>query len=565
MATVGKMIAILTAHTQPFEKRMHGSTRSVYGLQKGIASARRMIMGFGGALLGVAGAGGMAMMVRSTMKAIDQLAKTSDKLGIATEDLGRFHYAAQLSGIAINTFDMALQRMIRRIAEAAQGTGEAKAAIKELGLGARALATAGPAEALRMIAEAMMKVENQADRVRLAFKLFDSEGVAMVNMLMEGRGGLEMMAAEADKLGITFDRFAAAKVEAANDALTRMKLRMTALWQSIAIQLAPGIEMLSNKFLGMGVAAEAGATRAGLSMSWLGKTIGFIGDLFWAVGRTFDYLAMRVLDRIKTIATVLHKLGLLSQKELFAISAAAHKFAKDFNDAMVEMSPSEKMQAHLVELERQIAELNRTVDAASDPMAAFGDAVGTLEQRLQLAIDTFGMSANEIAIYKLALQGATEAQLAHARALAAQLDLLQKQADLASEAQSIWEKTRTPLERYEAQIDKLNRMLELHKKTAGSAGIDFETYSRAVRMAREELEKAAETRERFAAASGGRAGEFREVRLSRMALEHTYGSRGEKDADERSLKMIKDFKEEVERNLGKFLTEGVVIRLDEGD
>jgi hypothetical protein len=37
------------------------------------------------------------------------------------------------------------------------------------------------------------RIEDPAERVRLAFKLFDSEGVALVNLLRGGSGALEEM------------------------------------------------------------------------------------------------------------------------------------------------------------------------------------------------------------------------------------------------------------------------------------------------------------------------------------------------------------------------------------
>ena len=91
--------------------------------------------------------------------------------------------------------------MTRRVAEAAQGTGEAKQAIIDLGLNAQELVTAGPYQAMMKIADALSKVENQAEQVRLAFKLFDSEGVSLVNMLRDGSGALADFTKEAEKFG----------------------------------------------------------------------------------------------------------------------------------------------------------------------------------------------------------------------------------------------------------------------------------------------------------------------------------------------------------------------------
>jgi hypothetical protein len=157
---------------------------------------------------------------RALLRMGDALAKTSRKLGIATEELAGLQFAAKLSGVAVRTFDMGLQRMVRRIAEAAQDTGEAKQAIKDLGLDARILAAAGPGEAFRMIADAMAKVTSQGERVRLAFKLFDSEGVALLNTLQLTRAGLDQAREKVDEYGTALSRVNAKNIEAVNDAFT---------------------------------------------------------------------------------------------------------------------------------------------------------------------------------------------------------------------------------------------------------------------------------------------------------------------------------------------------------
>src|SRR5690554_1642474 len=192
---------------------------------------------------GVAAAGVAigTVFVRNAMKAIDALAKTADRLGMTTEGLARMRYAAEQTGVAANALDMAMQRMTRRISEAANDTGAAKDALKELGLDAKALAQMRPEEAFQQIADAMQGVTSQSERVRLAFKLFDSEGVALVNTLDLGAEGLRAMGEEADALGLSLSRVDAAKVEQANDAMTRVRRMIDGVANRITVHLAPYI------------------------------------------------------------------------------------------------------------------------------------------------------------------------------------------------------------------------------------------------------------------------------------------------------------------------------------
>jgi hypothetical protein len=165
---------------------------------------------------------------------IDSIAKASRKLGLTTEELSRLHHAAEITGVRTQTFDMAIQRMTRRLAEASHGTGEAVKALQELGVDARRLAGASPAQAFSEIAGAIGKVKNQSDRVRLAFKLFDSEGVALVNTLMLGEEGIARLNQEADQLGRTISGTTARAMEELVDAGTRAK----AAWEGMANEMA---------------------------------------------------------------------------------------------------------------------------------------------------------------------------------------------------------------------------------------------------------------------------------------------------------------------------------------
>ena len=69
----------------------------------------------------------------------------------------------------------------------------------------------------------------------------------LLNVMALGRDGIEQLGAEADRLGITFSREAAAKAEMANDAITRLRAVMTGTWQTIAVKLAPWIETLAKR------------------------------------------------------------------------------------------------------------------------------------------------------------------------------------------------------------------------------------------------------------------------------------------------------------------------------
>ena len=102
------------------------------------------------------------------------------------------------------------------------------------------------------------------------------------------------------------------------------------------------------------------------------------------------------------------------------------------------------------------------------------------------------MSSTEVAIYKLRLEGATDAVLEHVRALGEQLAAMQAaHAEMERWAAlgDTWaERVLTPFERFQRQLEELDTLL-------AKGLLSLEQYERAVRMIREELDRttAAET------------------------------------------------------------------------
>jgi len=224
------------------------SRRGVNSARSNLDKLRKQVSLTGVATVAAAGVGGLGLLTAAGIKLGDELAKTSDKLGLSTEGLAGLRNAARLTGVETNKLDLGLQRMTRRVAEAAQGTGEAQNALKELGLDARELAAQSPDEQFRSIAEAMKGVSSQSDRVRLGFKLFDSEGVDLIRTLDLGADGLDAAAREAERFGTAISRVQAREIEMAGDAIGRVRTATEGLSTQLAASLGPSIASAANEF-----------------------------------------------------------------------------------------------------------------------------------------------------------------------------------------------------------------------------------------------------------------------------------------------------------------------------
>lgn len=172
----------------------------------------------------------------------DELGKLSTRLGVNVKELDKLRQVAELGGVSFRTLTMGLQRMTRRVAEAAGGTGEAVGALDELGLSAQKLAQLKPEDQFRAISEQLMKVESSSDRVRLAFKLFDAEGVSLVQMM----GDLDKKMEETNS---NFDESKTKQMERFNDQLTKLKEIFTQISVEILDKVLPALTAFTDWFL----------------------------------------------------------------------------------------------------------------------------------------------------------------------------------------------------------------------------------------------------------------------------------------------------------------------------
>jgi hypothetical protein len=210
----------------------------------GLRTLTKPLLNMKTALVGVLGAGGITLLVRQSLLATDALSKTASKIGTTTEALSALQYAGKITGVEVNTMNMALQRFSRRASEAANGTGEAKGAIRELGIDARDLVKLPLDERMLVLADAFEGVKSESDKLRIAFKLFDSEGAALVNTLSEGRGGLSAMLGEAKALGVVMSSEAAQGVEDANDEFLKLNSIFKGILDQTTAALAPALKFI---------------------------------------------------------------------------------------------------------------------------------------------------------------------------------------------------------------------------------------------------------------------------------------------------------------------------------
>tara|TARA_R100001015_G_C4635330_1_gene204699 strand:- start:7219 stop:11709 length:4491 start_codon:yes stop_codon:yes gene_type:complete len=236
--------------------------------------------------LGAAFAGMFAgRAIQSQIDYADRLQKTNLRIGASVEALSQYNHVAGLSGVAFEQLTTGWQRQTRRISEAAQGYGTATDALDTLGLSAEALNQLAPEEQFERIAEALQGVESQADRTALAMKLWDTEGVGLLQIVNQGTDAMRAMRDEADRLGLTISQETADAMATYNDEMARFQAVATGVTRQVAAELVPamttGLQTASEWINEMGGAATILDTvkdaATGVAAVMAGRYVGALG------------------------------------------------------------------------------------------------------------------------------------------------------------------------------------------------------------------------------------------------------------------------------------------------
>lgn len=138
---------------------------------------------------------------------IEMAARTqdlSDKLGVSTDALQHFQFAAKSVGVEGESSAHSLGFLNKNIGEALLGSKEATEAFGKLHVGLKD--TAGnvrPVEDVLMdVSDGLEKLPDQQTRAAYAMKLFGREGQTLLPILSEGSEHIKELYGEADSLGI---------------------------------------------------------------------------------------------------------------------------------------------------------------------------------------------------------------------------------------------------------------------------------------------------------------------------------------------------------------------------
>ncbi len=220
-------------------------------------------------------------------RAIDTVGKLNAKLKLGTDFIQKFRFAAQQAGVETITTDLALQRFVRRLGEAQNGTGELAPALRRMGIQLKDNVTGRfktSQQVLLEFADGLQKTRQDTTKLALAFKAFDSEGAALVAVLENGSDELLKFFTQAERLGFVLEQDAIKRVEEFNDNFNELVNIVRGAVQQFIGALAPALQKVTADLRELMMDVVENYDNMPVFVSENGVKISKQGDFEWQAG-----------------------------------------------------------------------------------------------------------------------------------------------------------------------------------------------------------------------------------------------------------------------------------------
>lgn len=246
-----------------------------------------------GAAAAAAGVAVATALVNNARHAIDAQAKMAQQLNTTSASLATLQRAGDLSGVSMEKITSGTRALTVRLAQAAQGTGPAAAAMEQLGLSAEKLASVPLDQRISTINQAIRDTIPAAQQAAVSAQFFGEEaGTAFAQLNPEV---LAQAAKQANLFGTALSDVDAAKVEMANDALSTISMALDGLVKQFTVQLAPILKAIGDLFLS--TAEDAGGMQSGVerAFSFIVDGAAFVMNAVDGIKRVFRIVADGVI------------------------------------------------------------------------------------------------------------------------------------------------------------------------------------------------------------------------------------------------------------------------------
>lgn len=525
--SLGTLTLDLVARTGGFVQGMDKAERQSAKWRKQVESDAKAIgsaVGAGLAVVAGAALGGAAALATMTVKgmaAVETQAKLARSLDTSYDSITALQLAAGDTGL--DGLEGSITRLNRRLGAAEVGGGAAANAVKALNLNLAELSGMDVDERVATIADAIRDSGVSSQRAaRFAQDLgFEQKEAAL--FFLQGGDAIRAYRGEVDALGLSLSDVDAAKVVDAQNAMGIFGDLTQGVSQRLAVEFSPILRKVAEDVGDL--SKETGGFKDEISdlVSTTVSAVAFVASSVDAGARVFETLgktvAVMVLhgnlriyefadsiyngpieaanELIETLNLVpgieitprgLSQTGQHIRDQIAIISGAIIEGQSDIQAGLLEPLAGEKLLDYYQKALAAAEEIAKSTDLDSsgggggggggDPKAL--EAIAKEITALERAATTWGMTADEVKLYTLAQQGATDAQQLQAATALRVVESLDAQAEahkrvreeqgrINSEAMGIAESLLTEEESILASYDRRRQIVLDNTKITGEA------------------------------------------------------------------------------------------------
>jgi len=143
----------------------------------------------------------LAAVFRSSLDRAADTGKLAERLGTTTESLSSLGYAAEASGVQVEDWVKAAEKMQQAALQAAKGGTDQAASLELLGTNAQDFANMKLEDKFLLVAKAVEGIKNPLEKQMLLAGLFGDEFGKLLPLFSKGRDGIKALMAEAGQVG----------------------------------------------------------------------------------------------------------------------------------------------------------------------------------------------------------------------------------------------------------------------------------------------------------------------------------------------------------------------------
>ncbi|WP_174286629.1 hypothetical protein [Sphingomonas bacterium] len=302
------------------------------------------------------------------------------QVGVSTDFLQKFRFAASQSGASIEVTDTSLIKFSRSVGEAANGNAGLVKRFNELGVGV--LDAKGKVRSVEAVfndtADAISKIDNPAQKTAATLSLFGRGAAALIPVLSGGGAGFAALGAAAERLGIVLGPELIEHAEDVNHKMAALKLILDAQMASAVAQNAGAIAQVAESLVkAAGGVAQFLAGHPERALAILGGLAGArVGGPYGAaVGAAAGYLYgehLKTEQDDESTDLGVRRSRLSEAREAYHAARTYRPTETFMRDGVGSPTPSVNLEPARAELQKQLSLMSHAIAVAGKPKAKGG-------------------------------------------------------------------------------------------------------------------------------------------------------------------------------------------------